>query len=187
MESKGYTIEDTNLRIERNGREIGEVDILARDGKGGCWAVEVKSGYADINGVRQAYVNSRITGCKPLLVARSYSNDEVLELAEQLGVELVFLDDMFTVDPIELKVFMEESVETVFTDYISLRNCIREITPKAEFYLRLLASGQRKLNYEYTDKLLEEMPCLRKYMKDRRVSGIIARYIIDMLNCSQVK
>ena len=108
----------------------------------------------------------------------------MLELAEQLGVELLFLDDMFTVDPIELKVFMEESMETVFIDYIILRNCVRELTPKAEFYLRLIASGQRKLSYEYTDKLIGEMPCLRKYLRDRRISGIIARYMINILSRS---
>ncbi|MCE4606162.1 MAG: hypothetical protein F7B59_02380 [Desulfurococcales archaeon] len=163
------------------------MDVLARDDNGDCWAVEVKSGYADINGVRQAYVNSRITNCKPILVARSYSNDEVLELAGQLGVKLLFLDDMFTVDPIELKVFMEDSMETVFIDYITLRNCVREITPKAEFYLRLIASGERKIGYECVDKLVEEMPCLGKYLRDRRVSGIIARYMIDILSRSKVK
>jgi predicted RecB family endonuclease len=182
LESKGFTIEDTHLRIKRNGREIGEIDILARDDKGDCWAVEVKSGYVDINGVRQAYVNSKITGCKPLLIARSYSNDDVLELADQLGVKLLFLEDLFTIDPIELKVFMEESVETVFTDYLLLKDCILDLTPQAEFHLRLIASGQNRLSYEYTEKLLNEMPCLTKYMRDRRTSSIIARYLLDMLS-----
>jgi predicted RecB family endonuclease len=37
-------------RIYRNGVEVGEVDILAVDGDGNTYAVEVKAGKIDITG-----------------------------------------------------------------------------------------------------------------------------------------
>jgi len=178
LENKGYTIEETGVRVERNGREIGEIDILARDKEGNCIAVEVKSGYADISAVRQAYVNAKITGCKPLIVARSYANKDVFELAEELGVELQFLDDMFTVDPIELKVFIDESIDNLLTSIIALEDCLTQLNPESEFYLRLLAGEQGKGTYKYVEKLVEKQPCLEKYMKDKRSSSIISRYIL---------
>jgi predicted RecB family endonuclease len=38
-------------RIYRNGVEVGEVDILAVDGDGNTYAVEVKAGKIDITGI----------------------------------------------------------------------------------------------------------------------------------------
>jgi predicted RecB family endonuclease len=178
LKNKGYIIEETGVKVERNGMEIGEIDILAKDKEGNCIAVEVKSGYADITAVRQAYVNAKITGCKPLIVARSYSNKDVFELAEELGVDILFLDDMFTVDPIELKVFIDESMDSLLISHMDLENCITQLDSESEYYLRLLAGGMGKDSYRYIEKLVEKQPCLEKFLKDKRTSSVISRYIL---------
>ena len=53
----------SRYRIYRNGVEVGEIDILAVDGNGNTYAVEVKAGKIDISGVRQAYTNAKLIGC----------------------------------------------------------------------------------------------------------------------------
>ncbi len=80
-------------RIYRNGVEVGEVDILAVDGDGNTYAVEVKAGKIDITGIRQAYINAKLIGAKPLVIARGYAEEGARELARELGVEVVLLPD----------------------------------------------------------------------------------------------
>ena len=75
-------------RIYRNGVEVGEVDILAVDGDGNTYAVEVKAGKIDITGIRQAYINAKLIGAKPLVIARGYAEEGARELARELGVEV---------------------------------------------------------------------------------------------------
>jgi predicted RecB family endonuclease len=73
--------------------EVGEVDILAVDGDGNTYAVEVKAGKIDISGIRQAYINAKLIGAKPLVIARGYAEEGARELARELGVEVVLLPD----------------------------------------------------------------------------------------------
>ncbi len=83
----------SRYRIYRNGVEVGEIDILAVDGNGNTYAVEVKAGKIDISGVRQAYTNAKLIGAKPLVIARGYAEEGARELAKELGVEVVLLPD----------------------------------------------------------------------------------------------
>jgi Predicted endonuclease (RecB family) len=83
----------SRYRIYRNGVEVGEIDILAVDGNGDTYAVEVKAGKIDISGVRQAYTNAKLIGAKPLVIARGYAEEGARELAKELGVEVVLLPD----------------------------------------------------------------------------------------------
>lgn len=80
-------------KVYRNGVEVGEVDILAVDEKGDVYAIEVKAGKVDISGIRQAFVNAKLLGAKPLVVARGYADEGAYELAKELGVEVVLLPD----------------------------------------------------------------------------------------------
>ncbi|MEB3825393.1 MAG: endonuclease NucS [Desulfurococcales archaeon] len=179
LRDEGFTILDTGLKVKRNDREIGEIDILARDSSGECWAVEVKSGYADINGVRQAYVNSLLVKCHPMLVARTYSNDDVLELAKELGVELRFLDDLYLSDPIELKVIMEESLSHIWSRQMSLLECARELSPRAMLTIRALAGNPKSVDYNSIIELIDEELCLKDFITDRYTAAFISRYIIE--------
>jgi len=80
-------------KIYRNGVEVGEVDILAVDERGNVYAIEVKAGKVDISGIRQAFVNAKLLGAKPLVIARGYADEGAYELAKELGVEVVLLPD----------------------------------------------------------------------------------------------
>ena len=166
------------VKLESNGREIGEVDILARDSSGECWAVEVKSGYADISGVRQAYVNSLLLRCRPMLIARTYSNDDVLELAEKLGVELKFLDDIFVSDPVELEILIHESLLHSEIELIKLWDCMEDITPRTAGIIRTLAGNPDSLSYESLNALVEDNPCLKELLYDRKKASLISRFIV---------
>jgi predicted RecB family endonuclease len=83
----------SHYRIYRNGVEIGEVDILATDENGVTYAVEVKAGKVDITGIRQAYINARLIGARPLVIARGYAEEGARELARELGVDVILLPD----------------------------------------------------------------------------------------------
>jgi predicted RecB family endonuclease len=80
-------------KVYRNGVEVGEVDILAVDERGEAYAVEVKAGRVDIAGVRQAYVNAKLLGAKPLVIARGYADEGARQLARELGVDVILLPD----------------------------------------------------------------------------------------------
>jgi predicted RecB family endonuclease len=83
----------SRYRIYRNGVEIGEVDILATDENGVTYAIEVKAGKVDITSIRQAYVNAKLIGARPLIIARGYADEGARELAKELGVEVILLPD----------------------------------------------------------------------------------------------
>jgi len=92
LEMQGFEVLQRRRRIFINGVEVGEVDIVARR-DGTLYAIEVKAGKADITAIRQAYVNAKLLGAKPLIVARGFANDEARELANALGVEIVALPE----------------------------------------------------------------------------------------------
>ncbi|ACB38961.1 restriction endonuclease [Pyrobaculum neutrophilum] len=89
----GLTPKATRYKIYRDGVEVGEVDILAVDQNGNTYAVEVKAGKVDVSGVRQAYVNAKLIGAKPLVIARGYADENARQLAKELEVEVVLLPD----------------------------------------------------------------------------------------------
>lgn len=93
LPSLGLTPLAFRYKIIKEGVEVGEVDILARDDSGKLYAVEVKAGRIDVSGVRQAYVNALLAGARPLVVARGYADDAARKLAEELGVEVFLLPD----------------------------------------------------------------------------------------------
>ncbi|ABL87839.1 conserved hypothetical protein [Pyrobaculum islandicum DSM 4184] len=101
----GLIPKTTRYKIYRNGVEVGEIDILATDENGNTYAIEVKAGRVDISGIRQAYINAKLIGAKPLIIARGYADENARQLAKELGVEVVLLpdyvflsiDDLYTV------------------------------------------------------------------------------------------
>ncbi|MEZ0319918.1 MAG: restriction endonuclease [Pyrobaculum sp.] len=93
LPSLGFTPKALRYKIYRGDVEVGEVDILAVDNKGETYAIEVKAGRVDIAGIRQAYVNAKLIGAKPMVIARGYADEGARELAKELGVEVVLLPD----------------------------------------------------------------------------------------------
>lgn len=107
----GLTPKTTRFKVYRNGVEVGEVDIVATDEKGDIYAIEVKAGRVDISGIRQAYINARLIGAKPLVIARGYADEAARELAKELGVEVILLPDY---------IFLSiDDLYTVFTNSLS--------------------------------------------------------------------
>ena len=110
LESMGFKIIERRSKVIVDNIEVSDVDIVAeRDGV--RYAVEVKAGYVDVSSVRQAYVNSVLTGMRPLLVARGFSDEAAVAVARRLGVEVITLPDQLYVNPDELYETIEAAVE----------------------------------------------------------------------------
>ena len=115
LENLGYKVIETHRKVIVNGVETSEVDLIVEDSKGERYAVEVKSGRLDVTGVRQAYVNGKVLGLKPMVVCKGFSDDAAKALASELDVKVIELKDMFIVDPEEI----EEIVRVVIEDIAS--------------------------------------------------------------------
>jgi len=118
LEKRGYTVIDENVRIRLNGLEVGEVDILAKSPSNELLAVEVKAGGIGVSELKQLYVNALILKAKPVAVARSTS-DEAKALASRLGIELVELSDLLTIDEEELYSVVKSAVEDAFFELLA--------------------------------------------------------------------
>ncbi len=103
LESHGYNILEHHKKIKIDDVEVTEVDAIAVDKNGQKYAVEVKAGKIDVQGVRQAYTNALLLGAKPLIIARGFADDSARKLAESLDVKVIELDDVFLVDATELE------------------------------------------------------------------------------------
>ncbi len=118
LEEMGYNILDVRRPIRINNVDVSEVDaIVERDGQ--RYAVEIKAGRIDVNGIRQAYVNALLLGLKPLVVAKGFSDDSAAELARELGVEVIQLSDQYIVDAEELEIVVREAVEDVLVEALT--------------------------------------------------------------------
>jgi len=123
LEELGFTIIDYHVPVIVDDVEVSDVDIVAeKDGR--RYAIEVKAGAIDVSGLRQAYVNSVLTGMKPLVVARGYSGDEARALAKKLGVEVIVLPDTVMASPDDLREIVREAVVSAIADVIGrLTDC----------------------------------------------------------------
>ncbi len=108
LEELGFKVVETHRQVRIDGVDVSDVDIVAeRDGV--LYAVEVKAGAADVNAVRQAYVNAQLLGMKPMVIARG-ADERAIKVAERLGVELLTLPNLLIAGPDELKEIVEEAV-----------------------------------------------------------------------------
>jgi len=110
LEGLGFEVLEERKRVEREGIEVAEVDMLAERG-GELYAVEVKAGKISVADVRQAYANAVLLGAKPLLVCRGIADESAKVLAEELGVEILKLSDYVMIStPEEVRSLMLEAV-----------------------------------------------------------------------------
>lgn len=108
LESLGYRILDVRAPLLVGGVEVSDIDVVAeKDGE--RYAVEVKAGKADLHAVRQAYVNARLAGMKPLIVARG-ADEKALAAAKELGVEIITLPDLLYAGYEDLRQAVQEAV-----------------------------------------------------------------------------
>jgi len=116
LESKGFAIVATNYKINSKGESIAEIDIVAeKDGE--RYAVEVKSGKANLTSIRQAYANAKLAGYKPLLICKK-SDEATKEAAKKLGVEIMeFSEYHLLLEPEELESIVKKCMEEGLEEY----------------------------------------------------------------------
>jgi len=115
----GYKVLGRRVKVVVNDVEVGEVDIIAEDGSGVKYAVEVKSGKVDVSAVRQAYVNAKVLNAKPLIVSRGFSNDSSKALADELGVSVINLEEAVVLTVDELRTVVENVIYEAIGDLIN--------------------------------------------------------------------
>ncbi len=141
LRSMGFEIVGEKIPIRRGGFEISDVDLMASRG-GELYAVEVKSGRLDVGGVRQAYVNSLLVKAKPLVVCRGFADPSAEVLAEELGVEVVELDDLFISDPEELRSIVRDEVRKAMMEVLPTIIKPPTLEPAELDMLRAIASAE---------------------------------------------
>ncbi len=116
LESRGFSIVATNYKISSGGENIAEVDIVAeKDGR--KYAVEVKSGKANLTAIRQAYANAKLAGYKPMLICKKM-DEASMEAAKQLGVEVMEISEYhLLLEPEELEGIVKKCMEEVMEEY----------------------------------------------------------------------
>jgi len=140
LEDMGYRIIGKRQPVVVEGEQVSDIDLVVEK-DGVKYAVEVKAGYVDVGGVRQAYVNALLTGMKPLIVARGFSGRDAEVLAGKLGVEVVLLSDVFLTDAAELAAVVEAAVAEALTKALSSILSGKEPSPEDIKYLEAIANS----------------------------------------------
>ncbi len=102
LASMGFEVVGKRSEVSIRGVKVAEVDLVAHK-NGEVWAVEAKAGKVDVSGIRQAYVNAKVLGARPLVVCRGFSDESAKVLADTLGVTVVLLPEYVYVSLEELE------------------------------------------------------------------------------------
>ncbi|MDH7507098.1 MAG: restriction endonuclease [Candidatus Thermoplasmatota archaeon] len=171
LENKGFRVLSTKHLIKDHGEKVAEVDIIAESPSGEQYAVEVKSGKADVNSLRQAYANSKLCGCKPMLICKGYADESAKKVAKRLNVNVVELSEYYLLlEPEELESIVKKCVEEVFETHGFLPFSV-EITKKDKRILQAIATAK---DFDIvSNKLKVTRKDLGKMIDDLKTRGII--------------
>lgn len=172
LEEKGYMVLERGVKVRLDGIEVGEVDAVVQDSSGVKYAVEVKAGNIDVNGIRQIYVNSKILGYQPLVVAKGYADESAEKLAEELGVKVYKLSDQFIIDAEEIETIVSTSIKKIIQEILDILT--NAPTPKPEeqaFLTKLVESPTIK---DLADKTNMSIPDVVKKIKTLQNRGLIS-------------
>ncbi len=171
----GFEVIEHHKRIIIDGFEVGEVDFVARHRNGELYAVEVKAGKIDITGLRQAYVNAKLVGMKPMVICKGFADDSARELAKVLGIEVVQLSDLLLVEDEELETIVREAVEEAFSEYLEM--LLLEKPALKEHHLRVLeAIAQSSSISEAAEKLGIDVQDVTKILSELRSQGVVPKW-----------
>jgi predicted RecB family endonuclease len=173
LEEAGFRVLEEHDRVMINGVEVGEIDLVAEK-EGQRYAVEVKAGRLDVGGVRQAYVNAGLIGAKPLVICKGFSDSAAEALAQELGVEVLRLSDLFVIDQEELEVLMREVIEDVVEDLISYLTS--EVKPTEEDVSVLRAIVETSDILEAAGKLGKDVGDLARTIEGLRSKGVLPKW-----------
>ncbi len=141
LESMGFRVVQLHRKVSIDGVDVSDIDIVAeKDGQD--YAVEVKAGYIDVSAIRQAYVNSVLTGMKPLVIARGFSDEGAKLLAQRLGVEVIVLPDLLYSKPDELRELVKDAVEEALARLLEPLSSCGSLGPEDVKVLEALASAR---------------------------------------------
>ncbi len=120
LESMGYSVLEKNVPVSVDDVEVSEVDfIVEKDGE--IFAVESKSGYANVSDIRQAYSNAKLFGKKPMIVCKDFSDIQAESLAKEFDVKVIRYSKMFLVEPEEIYNILRKIILDVIDEYGLLR------------------------------------------------------------------
>jgi predicted RecB family endonuclease len=119
LESLSYRVVDVHKRVVVNNVEVSDVDVVAEK-DGVLYAVEVKSGPVDLDSLRQAYVNAKLLGMRPIVVGRGLADSRVEVVARELGVEVVTLPDLVVTSLNEIREALYEAVYTALNEVLAV-------------------------------------------------------------------
>ncbi|MEM4532972.1 MAG: YraN family protein [Desulfurococcaceae archaeon] len=174
LEENGYRVIDRNTKVFVNNVEVGEVDAIVEDSNGNRYAVEIKAGTIDVNGIRQIYVNSQLLGYKPLVVAKGYADESAEKLAEKLGVITYLLSDRFITDAEELETIVYSSIRRLIEEILDTLNKPYP-SPDDLFFLEKIASS--KTIQDLAEKTNRSINEVAEKIKELRDKGLIDPYI----------
>jgi len=139
LEENGYKIVERNYKIKIDNIEVGEVDAIVEDSEGHKYAVEIKAGNIDVNGIRQAYVNAELLKMKPLIIAKGYADESAEKLADQLGVKVILLSDVYLVESEELETIVYSAINRILQDILDILVNDQSITLEELDFIEKLA------------------------------------------------
>ncbi len=178
LELLGYRVIEFHKPVFLGDKQISEIDIVAEDSNGNTYAVEVKAGKLDVNGVRQAYINAKISGLKPIVVCKGFADDASKLLAEQLGVKVIELSDLFIVEPEELTIVVRTALESTIRDFLrSIYILHNDLTSNEKEFIKILTNAEsldevrKKLNISEKE-LMTRITMLKK-------KGVVPMFIQD--------
>lgn len=182
LEGKGFSIVARHHQVESEGEVIAEVDMIAE--KDGRYAVEVKSGRANLDAVRQAYANAHLLGYRPLLICKK-ADDAVRQSAHDLGVELLeFSEYHLLLEPEELETIVRQTMEETLESY----GLLPLTTPVEEPDLQVLQALQEAERFSAAAERLGLSPdALGRRLSEMAGRGILpARSLSfsDLKRCS---
>jgi len=191
LESLGYNVVDVHRRVVVNDVEVSDVDLVVeKDGL--MYAVEVKSGVVDLDSIRQAYINARLLGMKPMVIGRGLADNRVEVVARELGVEVFTLPDLVVSSLNEIREAVYEAVYAALNELLESMILCKHINEEdlrileAIARTNTLADAAAKLGLS-EDKLASRIAALReKYRLPRgRYQSLVSVARILSL-CSQL-
>ncbi|MFQ6051446.1 MAG: hypothetical protein ACE5K4_07095 [Candidatus Hydrothermarchaeota archaeon] len=157
LESMGYKVLEKNVPVTIDGIEVSEVDfIVEKDGE--SFAVEAKSGNANVSDIRQAYSNAKLIGKKPLIVCKDFSDISAESLAKEFEVEVIRYSRIFLVEPEEIYNLLRRIILDVIEEYGVLRRPVF-LKEEEKIHLEKIVSVERP---DEIDNLGEILNYLRK-------------------------
>jgi predicted RecB family endonuclease len=165
LEGRGFNILSTKHVIKEGDEKVAEVDIITEDSNGERYAVEVKAGKGDVNSIRQAYANAKLSEYKPMLICKGYADDAARKAALKLDVKVVEMSEYYLLlEPEELENIIKKCVEEVFETHGFLPYSA-EIDDNDRKLLKAIATAKNfdeaaekiKINRENLGKKIEDL------------------------------